>query len=137
MFLNKSQSNNIQYTKATPQDIKNRIPTLNNNISYSSLNNHRGWHLNDHSVLDNIAKIESAGPTLGSSFVIRNGLATFANDIYIFKPLAEDDRYFEISYEGKIFQIEKLICKDIIKPNIIKSETDLEQKKKRYCFLTI
>ena len=134
VFINKAQSNNIQYRKASPQDIKNRVLTLNSNISYSSLNNHRGWHLNNHSVLDNIAKIENAGPTLGSSFVIRNGLATLANNIYIFKPLAEDDRYFEISYEGKIFPIEKSICKDIIKPNIIKSETDLEQKKEKILF---
>lgn len=134
VFMNKAQSKNIQYTKALPQDIKNRVATLNSNISYSSLNNHRGWHLNNHSILDNIAKIESAGPSLGSSFVIRNGLATLANNIYIFKPLKEDDKYFEISYEGKMFQIEKSICKDIIKPNIIKSETDLERKKEKILF---
>lgn len=81
-----------------------------------------GQHLNDSTVLENIAKIESTGKSLGNSFVIKNGLATLANDIFIFKAEKSDSQYYYISRDGKNYRIEKDICRDIIKPNILKSE---------------
>ena len=41
-----------------------------------------------------------------SRYVIRNGLATLANNVYFFKPNGEDERYFYRTYEGSEWKIE-------------------------------
>ncbi len=69
-----------------------------------------------------------------SDYKIRNGLATLKNDIFFFKPVKEDDIYYFIKKDNKQYRIEKDICKDIIKPNIIKSERDLLDKLEKAIF---
>ena len=129
VFASNDRSENISYVKVSTKDIINNSKLKSNDILYSSLDHHKGWHLNDSTVLENIAKIESTGKSLGDSFVIKNGLATLANDIFIFKAEKSDDQYYYISRDGKNYRIEKDICRDIIKPNILKSEDELESKK--------
>lgn len=129
VFASNERSENISYAKVSSKDIINNAKLKSNDILYSSLDHHRGWHLNDSTVLENIAKIESTGKSLGDSFVIKNGLATLANDIFIFKAEKSDSQYYYISRDGKNYRIEKDICRDIIKPNILKSEDELESKK--------
>ena len=129
VFASNERSENISYAKVSSKDIINNAKLKSNDILYSSLDHHKGWHLNDSTVLENIAKIESIGKSLGDSFVIKNGLATLANDIFIFKAEKSDSQYYYISRDGKNYRIEKDICRDIIKPNILKSEDELESKK--------
>lgn len=43
------------------------------------------WHLNRNEVLENIRLIENAGEALGDKYVIKNGIATLANDVFIFR----------------------------------------------------
>lgn len=129
VFASNERSENISYAKVSSKDIINNAKLKSNDILYSSLDHHKGWHLNDSTVLENIAKIESTGKSLGDSFVIKNGLATLANDIFIFKAEKSDSQYYYISRDGKNYRIEKDICRDIIKPNILKSEDELESKK--------
>ncbi len=129
VFASNDRSENISYVKVSTKDIINNSKLKSNDILYSSLDHHKGWHLNDSTVLENIAKIESTGKSLGDSFVIKNGLATLANDIFIFKAEKSDNQYYYISRDGKNYRIEKDICRDIIKPNILKSEDELESKK--------
>lgn len=96
-----------------------------NLISYSDLDDHKGWNLNNAEILHNIRKIESAGKPLGEMFQIKNGIATLANDIYIFRPVREDETYFYLQVENMEFPIERGICRDIIKPNILHTEEEI------------
>ncbi len=128
------KTESIEYLKASSKDIMSGIEQPANKIPYEKLNNHKGWHLNNNIVLENIEKIESAGKTLGDSYVIKNGLATLANDIYIFKPIFINQEYYYLSRSGVTYPIEKGICRDIIKPNILKTELELEDKKEKIIY---
>lgn len=96
-----------------------------NLIPYSDLDDCKGWNLNNADILRNIRKIESAGRPLGEMFRIRNGIATLANDVYIFRPVREDETYFYLRAGGMEFPIERGICRDIIKPNILHTEEEI------------
>lgn len=96
-----------------------------NLIPYSDLDDHKGWNLNNAEILHNIRKIESVGKPLGEMFQIKNGIATLANDIYIFRPVREDETYFYLQVGNMEFPIEKGICRDIIKPNILHNEEEI------------
>ena len=61
-------------------------------------------------------------------FKIRNGLATLKNDLFIFKEEKEDNSYYYRVYEGTKYKIEKDICINVAKPNIMRNENDLKNK---------
>ena len=133
-FLSKANSQYIQYSKAAIEEVRlgQSLPLCH--ISYSDLDNKRGWNLNDTKVLRNIQLIENAGEPLGNKYVIKNGIATLANDVFIFRPLKYDANYYYIVRNGIEYAIERRICRDIIKPNIIKTETDIPQKEEKIIY---
>lgn len=133
-FMSKEQADGLDYTKAMIGEVQAQREFAFSNIDYSSLDNHRGWNLNRVDVLDNIRKIEDAGEPLGNKYVIKNGIATLANNIYIFRPNKFDAIYYYMERDGKCYQIEKGICRDIIKPNILKSESDIKDKEEKIIF---
>lgn len=94
---------------------------------YTDFPDGKPWRMRESSVDEVIHKLESSGTPL-SNWKIRNGLATLKNDIYFFSPLKEDTKYYYREYKGKSYKIEKSICIKVAKPNIIKSEAELEQK---------
>lgn len=130
-FMSKKQSESLLYVKADVADVEAQNNFVYSRINYSSLDNHRGWHLNRNEVLENIRLIENAGEALGDKYVIKNGIATLANDVFIFRPVRTDDNYHYLVREGKEYAIEKGICRDIIKPNILKSEADISVKEEK------
>lgn len=77
------------------------------------------WKLNNNSVYNNILKLESFESKL-EDFNIKNGLATLKNDIYFFKVIKENEKYYYRYYNGKEYGIEKDICINIIKHNYLK-----------------
>ncbi len=125
-LIHKQGNGGINYTKGilNSHGFVER-PMLFNYISYESLDDHKGWHLNNADVLLNIRKIEGAGKSLGEMFQIKNGIATLANDVYIFRPIRSDELYYYLELNGMEFPIEKGICRDIIKPNILHSEEEI------------
>lgn len=134
VFLSKHESDTLQYAKASISHVKNQKALSYSSIRYESLNHHQGWHLNRSDILDNIHRIESAGDALGEKFNIRNGIATLANDVYIFRPVMEDERFYYLLRNEKKYPIEKTICRNIIKPNILKHEGELKQKMEKIIF---
>ncbi len=96
-----------------------------NFIPYSDLDDHKGWNLNNAEILQNIRRIESVGHPLGELFQIKNGIATLANDVYIFRPTHEDETFFYLQTGNVEFPIERGICRDIIKPNILHTEEEI------------
>lgn len=133
-FLSKANSSFIQYSKAAIDDVKHCQNFPFWHISYSDLDNKRGWNLNDTKILKNIQLIENVGEPLGNKYVIKNGIATLANDVFIFRPIKSDAEYFYIVRNGIEYSIERKICRDIIKPNIIKTEADIPQKEEKIIF---
>ena len=130
-FLSKTSRDSLLYTKADIADVKANNNFVYSRIDYNTLDDHRGWNLNHSEVLNNIRLIENAGEALGDLYVIKNGIATLANDVFIFRPIREDLAYYYHTRNGIDYPIEKGICRDIIKPNILKNETEIAEKEEK------
>jgi type I restriction-modification system DNA methylase subunit len=130
-FLSKTRRDSLLYTKAELADVEAQKNFVYSRINYAMLDDHRGWNLNHSDVLNNIRLIENAGEALGDLYVIKNGIATLANDVFIFRPSRNDERYYYLMREGREYPIEKAICRDIIKPNILKTEAEIAEKEEK------
>lgn len=128
-FLSTERDDSLRYVKADIADVQDQKDFAFSQIKYSVLDNHRGWNLNRIDVLENIRLIENAGDALGDKYVIKNGIATLANNVYIFRPIKSDAKFHYLVKDNVEYPIEKGICRDIIKPNILKSEADIPEKK--------
>lgn len=124
-FASKKKSEGLKYVKTSSYKLDNITPKHYDLLTYNSLDHHRGWMLNDPKSLSNIKKIESVGTPLGKLFPIKNGIATLRNSTYIFKPLDETKEFFYFKKDGQLHKVEKGICRDIIKPNILKYEHEI------------
>lgn len=132
-IITKEKAKSVLFAKQASKTL-NQQNIAYNSIPYITLNSKKGWLLNDKRIVQNIKKIESCGSPLGTIFKIRNGIATLSNDIYIFKPIAEDDNFFHLNHEGRVYKIEKAICRDIIKPNILKHEDEISAVKEKLIY---
>lgn len=120
-FLENTERNYIEYYKSTDR----QLPTSRNQysrINYTSLDAKKGWNLNENEI---ISRIEAIGTPFGQKYKTRHGIATLKNDIYIFKPLAEDDDYFYLQ-NGNLYPIEKGICKDILNSNKLSRDINFD-----------
>jgi len=120
-FLEKSQQNYIEYYKSAEKE----LPTNRNQysrINYQNLDAKKGWNLNDNII---ISRIEATGTPFGEKYKTRHGIATLKNDIYIFKPIAEDDDFFYLQ-NGSLYPIEKGICKDILNSNKLSRDINFD-----------
>lgn len=108
-FIENSQSSFIEFARSN----KKLNNVLFNKIKYSKLDAFKGWNLNQNEIVD---RIEDTGVSFGELYKTRNGIATLKNNIYIFNPIDESNDYFFLQ-NGKVYEIEKDICKDIINPN--------------------
>ncbi|MEG0529223.1 MAG: N-6 DNA methylase, partial [Bacilli bacterium] len=95
--------------------------------SYSLFKENSPWRMSKKEIDDIIYKIENIGIKL-DNYKIRNGLATLKNDIFFFLPSSNDEKYYYRYYNGTEYKIEKEICIDVAKPNIIKNEVELSEK---------
>lgn len=133
-LISKEPSNFINYKKETGESLSRNELKSFNQIFYRDLNYKNGWLINDLKIVDNIKRIESMGKKLGSAYKIRNGIATLSNDTYIFQPTKETESYYILLQNGKFYEIEKTICRDIIKPNILKYEHEIESVKEKLIY---
>lgn len=99
----------------------------------SNFPKNREWRFANPKIDGIVKKIENQ-PIKLDDYKIRNGLATLSNDIYFFETIDEDEKFYYREYEGKKYPIEKSICISIIKPNIIRSESDIEKFKQKAIF---
>lgn len=124
-IIGKNSCSRISYINTDSKSI-NKIEKKNIiYIPYSSLNDFDGWYLNEDSINRLILKIENTGSTLGQKFKIRNGFATLKNNIYVFKPINESDDFYFFKKDDKLIKIEKKICRNAIKPNTLKAESEI------------
>ena len=128
VIIQKNAKDTISYEKIDPKKIMQKRKFCK--IEYAQLDDKKGWILNTSKILKNIKQIESVGTPLGDKYPIKNGLATLSNDIFIFKPTDEDENYYYLEN----YKIEKTICRDIIKPNRLKNEEEIERLKEKIIF---
>lgn len=129
-LIKKTKSEFLEYSKL---DIPTNLGSSKikfNKIPYDLLGSLNGWNLQEMEILN---KIESIGTPLGEKFKTRNGIATLKNDIFIFDPIEEDDKYFYLQ-NGSVYPIEKDICNEIINPNRLTKIDSIEPLKKKIIF---
>ena len=117
---------NLSYTSSTPHKIDELTNSDFIDFKYSNLNDFDGWQLDDAKTQLTLKRLENSGKKLGDLFNIRNGFATLRNKIYLFKPIHEDEHFYYLEKDSKKFKVERAICRNAIKPNILKDESDLE-----------
>ncbi len=133
-LISKKHSDIVAFKKESSKSLVKNGLTAFNEIPYKDLNYQQGWLMHDKLTIEMIKRIEAVGTPLGKKYKIRNGIATLSNDIYIFKPIAETENYFVLLRNGKKYEIEKAICRDIIKPNILKFEHEIESVKEKLIY---
>lgn len=120
-FLEKVETKYIEYYKSFARALPNRRDEYIK-IQYHSLDSKKGWNLNNNEI---ISRIEEIGKPFGERYKTRHGIATLKNDIYIFKPVAEDDDFFYLQ-NGNLYPIEREICKDILNSNKLSRDINFD-----------
>jgi len=127
-FIENKEQQFISYSET---ESKNLVGKLSFNIvNYSVLDSRKGWNLRDN---ETISKIESTGIPFGELYQTRHGIATLKNDIYIFRPVDEDENFFYLQ-NGSLYKIEKGICKNIVNSNKLNRERSLNSLREKVIF---
>lgn len=125
-LIEKSKSSFIEFVSSN-----NSLKNLTyKKIDYSKFNSLKGWNLKEKDLVD---KIEETGISFGELYKTRNGIATLKNNIYIFNPIGENEDCYYLQ-NGKVYEIEKHICKDIINPNKFTQAESVDSIKKKAIF---
>lgn len=102
---------------------------------YHSLNHIDGWNLtNALEINDFLKTIESTGRPFKKLFITKNGIATLKNNVYKFLPADQDDRFYFLNFENRVFPIERSICRDIVNANKLRIPEDLTTKLEKIIF---
>lgn len=125
----------VKYIKTLSSSLSKIVESDYTILPYNMLDNHEGWLLQSLDVASNIKRIEGCGKPLGKVFNIKNGFATLKNEVYVLNVVKQDqDYYYTQTKKGEVFKIEKLICRDVIKPNTLKHEIELNEKIEKLIF---
>lgn len=127
-FIENKQQQFISYTDSDTKQLAGKLSFKK--IKYNILDSKKGWNLKDNKT---ISKIESTGVPFGELYQTRHGIATLKNDIFIFRPVDEDENYFYLQ-NGSLYKIEKGICKDIVNSNKLNREVSLNNLKEKVIF---
>ncbi|MBQ0088927.1 MAG: N-6 DNA methylase [Prevotellaceae bacterium] len=124
----------VHYQEATSNRLTNLQKEQFEDIPYVSLDNKKGWILKDKKTAMKIRRIETIGKPLGEVVSIKNGFATLRNDIYLINPISFDDKYFFFEKNGNEFKVEKSICREAIKANLVREEKDIDNLREYIIF---
>ena len=125
----------VKYIKILSSSLSKIVESNYTILPYNMLDNHEGWLLQSLDVASNIKRIEGCGKPLGKVFNIKNGFATLKNEVYVLNVVKQDqDYYYTQTKKGEVFKIEKLICRDVIKPNTLKHEIEINEKIEKLIF---
>ncbi|WP_298117406.1 N-6 DNA methylase [Flavobacterium sp.] len=133
-IISKQVTNIINYVKTKSSNINLIKKSDYIKFLYDDLNDFDGWYLINKRTSKVISIIENTGKSLGSKFEIRNGFATLKNNVYIFSPIRETDDYYYLIKDKIEFKIEKEICRNAIKPNTLKLESQIENHTEKLIF---
>ncbi|MBP0905016.1 class I SAM-dependent DNA methyltransferase [Mariniflexile gromovii] len=128
-FLEKVAQNFVEYYKSESKELPDDR-NLFSRVNFNNLDAKKGWNLNNNEI---ITRIESVGNPFGKVYKTRHGIATLRNDLFIFKPVAEDDDFFYLQ-NGNLYPIEKGICKDILNSNKLSRSIDFDSVREKVLF---
>lgn len=103
-------------------------------FDYLQLESQNAWALLSVREQQFISRIKNVGEPLEEYADIRNGFATLKNEIYLFEPIKEDERYYYFETKLGVSQVEKDICRDAVKGNILRCEEDVEIYKEKLIY---
>lgn len=128
-FLEKREQDYVEYYKSIEKELPRNINQYSR-INYGNLDAKKGWNLNNNQI---VSRIEAVGTPFGELYTTRHGIATLRNDLFIFKPVAEDDEFYYLQ-NGSLYPIEKGICKDIFNSNKLSRSVDFDETKEKVLF---
>ena len=122
-----NQKGTVHYIQSPSSDLDNIRDDDFFEYLYEELNHYDGWNLAYSSEVDAYIRIiEASGHPFKEKYLTRNGIATLKNHVYKFTPINQnEDFYYLMTNDGKQYQIERGICRDIVNANKIKTEDDL------------
>lgn len=128
-FLENTEQSFVEYFKSDAKELpKNR--NLYSKVNFHNLDAKKGWNLYNNEI---ISRIEAVGTPFGQLYKTRHGIATLRNDLFIFKPVDEDDEFFYLQ-NGNLYPIEKGICKDILNSNKLSRSIDFDSVREKVLF---
>jgi len=127
-FLEKKDSTYIEYASTKQADLQDLSNIKFNKDSYESLDTQKGWSLKNSEL---VTKLESIGTPFGQIYNTKSGIATLKNNVYIFKSIQEDEKYF---YMNDGTKIEKEACKEVINSNQFNTYDDIKNLKEKIIF---
>ena len=127
-ILEKKESDFIYYTSSKEINLQDISKLEFNKDSYGNLDTQKGWSLKNSELVN---KLESIGTSFGKIYNTKSGIATLKNNVYIFKAIKEDDKYFYMS-DGT--EIEREICKEVINTNQLNTSIDINSLKEKIIF---
>jgi methylase of polypeptide subunit release factors len=110
-FIQKNHNGFVAYTQEKSSGLHELTKLEFIEEKYEDLDSFKGWNLKNNTY---IKEIESRGIPFGDIYDTKSGIATLKNNVYIFKPIEENEKYY---YIDKNTPIEKEVCKDIINSN--------------------
>jgi len=127
-LLEKEKSDYIYYASSKEANLQDISKINFNKDSYENLDIHKGWSLKNSEL---VTKLESIGTPFGKIYNTKSGIATLKNNVYIFKPIKEDEKYF---YMPDGTKIEREVCKEVINSNQLNTYDDITDLKEKIIF---
>lgn len=133
-FVRNVDDGAVYYTKCESNRLKELQEEELERFDYHNLEGQESWSLLPNREQEFIIRIRETGIPLERYATIRNGFATLRNDVYLFAPTREDERYYYFeSGEGEV-QVEREICRNAVKGNILRCEKDVEANTEKLIF---
>jgi len=127
-LLEKRKSDFIYYASSKAVNLQDISKINFNKDSYENLDTHKGWSLKNSEL---VTKLESIGTPFEKIYSTKSGIATLKNNVYIFKSIKEDEKYF---YMPDGTKIEREVCKEVINSNQLNTYDDISNLKEKIIF---
>lgn len=124
----------VNYTSCRSDQLEEMQEEEFERFDYHDLEGQESWSLLPIREQVFIRRIRETGVSLEKYATIRNGFATLRNDVYLFVPTREDERYYYFESEGREVQVEREICRNAVKGNILRCEEDVEVNTEKLIF---
>jgi len=127
-FIQKNSNGCVLYTQEKSISLKELDSLKFIEEKYKDLSSFKGWSLKDN---DFVKEAESCGIPFGEIYDTKSGIATLKNNVYIFKPIKKDNKYY---YRDENTPIEKEVCKNIVNSNKLAKYDDFDELVEKIIF---
>lgn len=133
-FVRNVDDGSVYYTKCESNRLKHLQEEDFERFDYHNIEGQDAWSLLPIREQEFISRVREAGIPLEKYASIRNGFATLRNDIYLFVPTREDEWYYYFESEDGEVQVEREICRNAVKGNILRCEEDIKENQEKLIF---